>query len=25
MDGLQIKAEGGIAHAAVPNDWHILA
>jgi hypothetical protein len=25
MNGLQIKAEGGIAHAAVPNDWHILA
>jgi hypothetical protein len=25
MDGLQVKAEGAIAHAAVPNDWHILA
>src|SRR6266542_2721471 len=23
MDGLGIKAEGGVAHAAVPNDWHI--
>jgi hypothetical protein len=24
MDGLGIKAEGGVAHAAVPNDWHII-
>jgi hypothetical protein len=23
MNGLQIKAEGGVVHAAVPNDWHI--
>jgi hypothetical protein len=23
MDGLGIKAEGGVAHAPVPNDWHI--
>jgi FG-GAP repeat len=23
MDGLGTKAEGGVAHAAVPNDWHI--
>ena len=23
MDGLQVKAEGGVAHAPVPNDWHI--
>jgi len=23
MDGLGIKAEGGAAHAPVPNDWHI--
>jgi FG-GAP-like repeat/FG-GAP repeat len=23
MDGLSIKAEGGVAHAPVPNDWHI--
>jgi hypothetical protein len=25
MDGLNVKAEGTIAHAAVPNDWDILA
>src|SRR6266508_2917520 len=24
MNGLGIKAEGGVVHAAVPNDWHIL-
>jgi hypothetical protein len=24
MNGLGIKAEGSVAHAAVPNDWHIL-
>jgi hypothetical protein len=23
MDGLAIKAEGGVAHAPVPNDWHV--
>src|SRR6266511_1543690 len=23
MDGLGIKAEGGVAHAPVPTDWHI--
>jgi hypothetical protein len=23
MDGLGIKTEGGVAHAPVPNDWHI--
>jgi hypothetical protein len=23
MNGLGIKAEGGVAHAPVPNDWHI--
>jgi hypothetical protein len=23
MNGLAIKAEGGVAHAPVPNDWHI--
>jgi hypothetical protein len=23
MNGLQIKAEGGVVHASVPNDWHI--
>jgi hypothetical protein len=23
MDGLGVKVEGGVAHAAVPNDWHI--
>jgi FG-GAP-like repeat len=23
MDGLGIKAEGGVAHAPVPGDWHI--
>src|SRR6266511_2816771 len=23
MDGLGTKAEGGVVHAAVPNDWHI--
>jgi FG-GAP-like repeat len=23
MDGLAIKSEGGVAHAPVPNDWHI--
>jgi FG-GAP-like repeat len=23
MDGLGIKAEGAVAHVAVPNDWHI--
>jgi hypothetical protein len=23
MNGLGIKAEGGVAHALVPNDWHI--
>jgi hypothetical protein len=23
MNGLQIQTEGGVAHAPVPNDWHI--
>jgi hypothetical protein len=23
MNGLGIKAEGGVAHAPVPNDWHV--
>jgi hypothetical protein len=23
MNGLQIQREGGVAHASVPNDWHI--
>jgi hypothetical protein len=23
MNGLQLKAEGTVVHAAVPNDWHI--
>jgi hypothetical protein len=23
MNGLALKAEGGVAHAPVPNDWHI--
>ena len=23
MNGLAIKAEGGVAHAPVPADWHI--
>jgi hypothetical protein len=23
MDGLGVKTEGTIAHAGVPNDWHI--
>jgi len=23
MDGLGVKAEGTIVHAAVPNDWHV--
>jgi serralysin len=23
MNGLQVKMEGGVAHTAVPNDWHI--
>src|SRR5262245_58417896 len=23
MNGLAIKAEGGVAHAPVPNDWHV--
>jgi hypothetical protein len=23
MNGLQIQMEGGVAHASVPNDWHI--
>jgi hypothetical protein len=23
MDGLNVKTEGTIAHAAVPNDWHV--
>jgi hypothetical protein len=23
MNGLQIKAEGAVAHAPVTNDWHI--
>jgi hypothetical protein len=25
MNGFGIKAEGVIAHAPVPNDWHISA
>jgi hypothetical protein len=25
MNGLQVKAEGVVAHASVPNDWHISA
>ena len=24
MNGLGIKAEGGVSHAAVPGDWHIF-
>ena len=24
MEGLQVKAEGAVAHAAVPNDWHVF-
>src|SRR2546430_10188688 len=23
MDGPQVQAEGGVAHAAVPSDWHV--
>jgi len=23
MNGLGIKAEGGVVHAPVPNDWHV--
>src|SRR2546427_9809157 len=23
MDGLTIKAEGGVVHASVPSDWHV--
>jgi hypothetical protein len=25
MDGLQITAEGAVAHAPVPSDWHIFS
>jgi hypothetical protein len=25
MNGLGIAAEGGVAHAPVPNDWHIFS
>jgi hypothetical protein len=25
MNGLAIKAEGGVAHAPVPSDWHVFS